>query len=80
MKDFRQLKVWEKAHQLTLAIYHVAASFPTMTSYIFRVDAWKLRDIHKHVYYPVDFFSIGRNLQADGNMANGLASIIVSGL
>ena len=28
MKDFRQLKVWEKAHQLTLAVYRVTASFP----------------------------------------------------
>jgi four helix bundle protein len=28
MKDFRQLKVWQKAHQLTLAIYPVTASFP----------------------------------------------------
>ena len=28
MKDFRKLLVWEKAHQLTLAIYHVTAAFP----------------------------------------------------
>jgi four helix bundle protein len=28
MKDFRQLKVWQKAHQLTLAIYQVTGSFP----------------------------------------------------
>jgi four helix bundle protein len=28
MKDFRQLKVWEKSHQLTLALYQVTASFP----------------------------------------------------
>lgn len=28
MKDFRQLKVWQKAHQLTLAIYQLTASFP----------------------------------------------------
>ena len=28
MKDFRQLKVWEKAHQLTLALDHVTAAFP----------------------------------------------------
>jgi four helix bundle protein len=28
MRDFRQLKVWEKAHKLTLAIYHVTATFP----------------------------------------------------
>jgi four helix bundle protein len=28
MKDFRQLKVWQKAHQLTLAIYQITASFP----------------------------------------------------
>ena len=28
MKDFRQLKVWQKAHQMTLAIYQTTASFP----------------------------------------------------
>ncbi|MBI3301818.1 MAG: four helix bundle protein [Deltaproteobacteria bacterium] len=28
MKDFRELKVWEKAHQLTLAVYKVTVTFP----------------------------------------------------
>ena len=28
MKDFHELKVWQKAHQLTLAIYKVTAPFP----------------------------------------------------
>ena len=28
MKDLRRLKVWEKAHQLTLATYQVTAKFP----------------------------------------------------
>jgi four helix bundle protein len=28
MKDFRQLKVWEKAHNLTLRIYGVTRTFP----------------------------------------------------
>jgi four helix bundle protein len=28
MKDFRQLRVWQKAHQLTLAVYQITASFP----------------------------------------------------
>ena len=28
MKDFRQLKVWEKSHQLALAIYKVTKEFP----------------------------------------------------
>ena len=33
MKDFRQLKVWEKAHQLTLAVYRVTANFPRQEAY-----------------------------------------------
>jgi len=33
MKDFRQLKVWEKAHQLTLEIYRLTASFPRAETY-----------------------------------------------
>jgi four helix bundle protein len=28
MQDFRQLKIWERAHQLTLAVYSNTASFP----------------------------------------------------
>ena len=28
MKDFRSLKVWEKAHNLTLRTYEATASFP----------------------------------------------------
>ena len=28
MKDFRQLKVWEKSHQLALAIYNATKEFP----------------------------------------------------
>ena len=33
MKDFRKLKVWEKAHQLVLAVYHTTASFPRDETY-----------------------------------------------
>lgn len=29
MQDFRQLNVWEKSHQLTLAIYRATQSFPS---------------------------------------------------
>lgn len=28
MKDFRELKVWHKAHALALAIYRITAAFP----------------------------------------------------
>ena len=28
MKDFRQLKVWEKSHQVALAVYKSTAKFP----------------------------------------------------
>lgn len=28
MKDFRQLKVWEKSHQVALAIYRATKEFP----------------------------------------------------
>ena len=33
MKDFRQLKVWDKAHHLTLEIYRATASFPREETY-----------------------------------------------
>jgi four helix bundle protein len=28
VKDFHQLQVWQKAHQLTLAVYQLTAAFP----------------------------------------------------
>lgn len=28
MQDFRELQVWRKAHELTLAIYHATSEFP----------------------------------------------------
>ncbi|TKC12551.1 four helix bundle protein [Pedobacter polaris] len=28
MQNFKELKVWEKAHQITLSIYKVSANFP----------------------------------------------------
>lgn len=28
MKDFRELKVWDKAHQMTLACYELTSGFP----------------------------------------------------
>jgi four helix bundle protein len=28
MRDFRELKVWEKGHHLTLAVYKATANFP----------------------------------------------------
>jgi len=33
MRDFREIKVWEKAHRLTLEIYKATASFPTEERY-----------------------------------------------
>src|SRR5713101_7459512 len=28
VKDFHELQVWQKAHQLALAVYHITGSFP----------------------------------------------------
>ncbi len=28
MKDFHDLKVWQKSHELTLAVYRMTATFP----------------------------------------------------
>jgi four helix bundle protein len=33
VKDFRQLKVWEKAHQLPLEIYRITVNFPRVETY-----------------------------------------------
>ena len=33
MKDFRDLKVWERAHNLTMEIYRVARNFPPEERY-----------------------------------------------
>ncbi|MGH7964819.1 MAG: four helix bundle protein, partial [Candidatus Binatia bacterium] len=33
MRDFRELKVWDKAHELTLAVYRATAKFPKEEMY-----------------------------------------------
>jgi four helix bundle protein len=33
VKDFRELKVWQKAHELALAVYRATASFPPEERY-----------------------------------------------
>ncbi|MDO5522849.1 MAG: four helix bundle protein [Bacteroidia bacterium] len=33
MQDFKKLKVWEKAHQLTLNVYRVSQNFPKEETY-----------------------------------------------
>lgn len=33
MKNFRELKVWEKSHQLTLAVYKATTTFPREEQY-----------------------------------------------
>ena len=33
MKDFRQLQVWQKSHQLVLQLYRITASFPRAETY-----------------------------------------------
>ena len=33
VKDFHELKVWQKAHQLTLAVYRITAAFPREERY-----------------------------------------------
>jgi four helix bundle protein len=33
MKNFRQLKVWQKSHELTLILYRITASFPRTETY-----------------------------------------------
>ncbi len=33
MKAFRELKVWEKSHELTLAVYHATKTFPKQEMY-----------------------------------------------
>jgi four helix bundle protein len=33
LQDFRELKVWEKGHQLALAVYRATAAFPQTETY-----------------------------------------------
>ena len=33
MKDFRSLKVWQKAHEVTLSVYQATSQFPQQETY-----------------------------------------------
>lgn len=38
MRDFREIKVWAKAHLLTLEVYKVTAAFPREEIYVLQVN------------------------------------------
>ena len=54
MKDFRQLKVSQKSHQLALALYQITASFPRAETYV----DWRHRFVgprcRSHRIWPKD--------------------------
>lgn len=61
MQNFKELKVWEKAHQLTLSIYKASAKFPkeeiySLTSQLRRASASVPANIAE---------GCGKNSQAD---------------
>jgi hypothetical protein len=45
MKDFRQLKVWEKGHQLALAVYKATKSFPIKVEVLKQMPASPLKTL-----------------------------------
>jgi len=38
MQDFRQLDVWQRAHQLVLAVYQASASLPSSENFGFQLN------------------------------------------
>lgn len=54
VRDFRELKVWEKFHYLTLAIYRVTQNFPEEETYGLtcqmrrgiRFNSYLVKDLH----------------------------------
>lgn len=46
MKDFRNLRVWEKAHKLCIEVYEITASFPTEESAGLTA---KIRQVASHI-------------------------------
>jgi 23S rRNA-intervening sequence protein len=49
VKDFNELKVWQKAHELTLAIYRVTVDFPRAELYGLRANS----DLRAHRSGPI---------------------------
>src|SRR5512132_826729 len=41
MKDFHSLKVWQRAHQLTLAVYQITVTFPREELYGLTSQLWR---------------------------------------
>jgi|SRR5215211_4005593 len=41
MKSFRDLKVWEKGHELTLSVYKATAKFPNEERYGLTSQIWR---------------------------------------
>ena len=61
MKDFRQLKVWEKSHQLALAIYKATKEYPKEELY-----GWTSQIRRASMSIPTNIAEgCGRNTDAD---------------
>jgi len=69
MRDFKELKVWQKAHQLVLAVYRDSTAFPTeerfgITAHLqeqggrdgLQLDLDQLRDLAALSEYRADRF------------------------
>ena len=74
MKDFRQLKMWEKSHELALAIYKATKEFPKEELYLLSSQIRR-----SSISIPTNIAeSCGRNTDADFarflQMAMGSAS------
>ena len=41
LQDFRNLKVWEKSHRLTMAIYSITGTFPRQEMYGLTGQLWR---------------------------------------
>ena len=63
MKDFNELKVWQKAHELTLAVYQSTTDFPReelygLTSQVCRIACWSHRAQVSHPVTKGDLTSV----------------------
>jgi len=62
MKDFRQLVIWQKAHQLTLEIYQFTKLFPREETY----------GLTAQIRRTIDSNELSRRLRTRGGQPNSL--------
>jgi hypothetical protein len=80
MRDFHQLKVWARAHQLTLDVYRATRAFPKDEVYVLDIAMGSASELEYHVLLSADLELLPRVTYTNLNAAVVAVKRMLAGL